>query len=110
MFVLSLPSALLFEGRYFSGVLAGSLLGSLNLYFLALMVVRIMADKSDSSGKGPLIMRFMLKYVFIGILMLGAVFLFGCHPLGFAVGFSNIIFAILIDGLFLRRDGEKIQN
>lgn len=103
-----LPAAvLLFDGAYLTGVLAGGLIGSLNLYFLALMIVKIMAD---GAPKGTLVVRFLLKYVLIGLLMVGVVFVLGCHPLGIAVGFSNIFLAIMIDGLFIRDSSGDIEN
>jgi len=101
--VLSLASLFVFEGKHFTGVVSGAFIGSLNFYFLVLMVVKLLEEKPD---KIALTVRFVLKYGLVMALAAAALIFVKVSPLGFIVGISNFVVAIFVGGLMPMK-GDK---
>ncbi len=84
------------NGEHAGGVVAGALIGSLNFYFLALMIQKIVDDSPNKTG---LLLRFLFKYGLVGVLVAATIFIFRVSSLGFAVGISNVVLALVIGGV-----------
>ena len=78
---------------------AGALIGSLNFYSWALMIQKIVDDSPNKTG---LLLRFLFKYGLVGVLVAATIFIFRVSPLGFAVGISNVVLALVIGGVARR--------
>ncbi len=101
---LALPMALL------GGVAAGAIIGWLNLYLLVLMIRKMLLEPE---AKRSLMLRFFMKYGIIALLIVVAVFVLRVHPLGFAIGISDIVLGVVIGGLWpsgQTDDSEAIRN
>ncbi len=94
--LLAFLSLLVQNGEHAGGVVAGALIGSLNFYFLALMIQKIVDDSPNKTG---LLLRFLFKYGLVGVLVAATIFIFRVSPLGFAVGISNVVLALVIGGV-----------
>ena len=93
--LLSIASLFFDEGKHFIGVLSGAVIGSLNFYFLVLLMQRMMGG---SSGKRGLALRFFMKYGLIAAVIGLVVFVFKVSLLGFVFGFSSVVVSIMAVG------------
>lgn len=101
--MFSIASIFVFDGKHFSGVLCGAIIGSMNFYFLVQMVIKMLEEKPD---KFSLFTRFVMKYFVIMALAGVALVVIRVSPLGFMVGISNFVIAVPIGGLVPMKDNQ----
>lgn len=94
------------DGRLLPSVCCGAALGALNLYWLIRLAERLLADKPDARA---LILRFLLKYVVMGGLILAALLLLEVDAMGFLIGLGDIFGGVLLygSGLFGHTPAEE---
>ena len=91
--LLVLGSMFVDQGRLLASVACGAVLGTLNLYWLIRVGQQLLSDKPS---KRALLLRFALKYLVMGGLILFVFVVLEVDALGFLLGISNIVGGVLL--------------
>lgn len=82
------------------GAAVGTTLGTVNLWALATLVIQLIDSKADKGSKGPAAVLYIAKAVGFFILAGFLVSRPWMHREGFMAGFTAVVFAIAIGGLW----------
>ena len=82
------------------GSLIGTALGTVNFWALARLVIQLIDSKADKGSKGPAAVLYIAKAVGFFILAGFLVSRPWMHREGFMAGFTAVVFAIAIGGLW----------
>ncbi len=82
------------------GAAIGTTLGTVNLWALASLVIRLIDSKAEKGTKGPAAVLYVAKAVGFFILAGFLVSRSWMHREGFMAGFTAVVFAIAIGGLW----------
>ncbi|MEP7076849.1 MAG: ATP synthase subunit I [Acidobacteriota bacterium] len=87
------------SGRFFAGVLIGGTLSAINFLWLERSLAAVFKAAVDGVKPGLLAIRYILRYVLIGLALLG-IYLTGAIPMvAVILGLATFGFAVVFEGI-----------